>query len=460
MRPNFNALLMKSSLNPKKLSIAALAIVSMLPLPLSAEESIDQRIARLERLMQEMSGELTELKQARDAEAARADSAEAQLQEVKATQDALLAEVADKLGGAEAEGPSLPAGLSLGAYGEHHFNFSETSGGNRSDIHRFVAFLGYEFNDWLSFTSETELEHAFVAPGAGGEVVLEQFYFDMLIDPAFNLRFGRALHPAGIINRLHEPTAFYGVERPSFSANILPSTWSIDGIGAFGSITEWLSYEVYLHAGLDGSALTGGSGIRSGRIKERPGLEDFGVSSRMDILPLGAAGIESDVSWRLGASYSYVGLENSNNGSAAGGNPAEGGVHIISMDTDISYGNFEFRGEWAQLNLTDAEAWATPAETISGWYVQGAYHIIPVGMFSGRWETSNLVGFVRYSDLNPQDEVPSTGTLTPTNNQQEVTFGLSYYPVSNLVFKADYTFVDSDGGNRPNRTDLGIGYAF
>lgn len=426
--------------------------------PAFGQDSVDERIEKLEEMMQSLSSQLSELKAERDAHSQRASSAEAELAEVKATQEALLDELASTSTTAVESGPNLPSGLQIGAYGEHHFNFRE-NGPDQSDIHRFVVFLGYEFNDWISFTSETELEHGFVDSN-DGELILEQFYFDLNIDPRFNLRVGRILHPAGILNRFHEPTTFYGVERAPFAVNVLPSTWSIDGIGAFGSLTDWLSYEAYFHAGLDGSQYNAGSGVRGGRLKERPGLEDFGFSSRLDLQPLIAAGIESAASWRLGGSYSYIGSQNSDQGAA--GNPSEGGVHIFALDTDVTYGDLEFRAEWAQLNLTQVQTLpAGVSDEIYGWYVEAAYHVFPDAWKQGKLKDADFVPFVRYSEYDTQaGAISGGGAVTGANARQEFTLGASFYPVSNVVFKADYTFAENDSNTAGDRIDLGVGYDF
>ncbi|VGO22744.1 porin [Pontiella sulfatireligans] len=143
--------------------------------------------------------------------------------------------------------------LHLGGYGEIHANFQE-GGDDQFDIHRLVMYVGYDFNDWIKLTSETELEHAFVADSDdgsnGGELSVEQLYVDFLLADAVNVRAGRVLAPLGIINQKHEPTLFLGVERPNMEKNIIPSTWSVDGIGIFGYPLSWLSYEAYVVAGL------------------------------------------------------------------------------------------------------------------------------------------------------------------------------------------------------------------
>ena len=71
--------------------------------------------------------------------------------------------------------------FTLGGYGEFHGNFGEGSGGDKADLHRVVLYVGYEFDDWISFNSEIELEHAYVSEGSDGELSFEQAYFDFLI---------------------------------------------------------------------------------------------------------------------------------------------------------------------------------------------------------------------------------------------------------------------------------------
>ena len=458
---------MKLLLNTKSLIITSALTLWVSPF-LYSQTDVDARIERLESMMMAMQQELSTLKAERDTAREQAANAEAKLEEIAATQEAVLAELEERPAGGETvkSGPNLPSGLRIGAYGEHHFGFTNTGTGSQSDVHRFVAFLGYEFADWISFVSETELEHGFVN-GGNGEIVLEQFYMDFNLHPAANVRVGRALHPAGIINRFHEPTSFYGVERPTYSANILPSTYSIDGIGLWGSITEWLSYEAYVHAGLDGSNFKTSDGFRSGRLKERPGLESAGVSGRVDIQPLVAANVEGNVNWRVGASFSSIGVQNTNKGVAT---TADGDISIIALDTDLNIGPVDIRAEWANVDFSNpatlggnGSGLGTIAEEISGWYVEGALHVFPECMKKGKFEQADLVPFVRYSEINLQDEVMAGMTPNLALNTEELTIGVNFYPVSNVVLKADYIFVDNEAGTATsanNKYNFGVGYDF
>jgi hypothetical protein len=129
----------------------------------------------------------------------------------------------------------------VGGYFELHYNnavngrSSETD--DQLDFHRFVLYLSHEFNDWIKFTSELEVEHAFIEGGEdSGEVELEQAYLDFLLHEKFNVRAGVLLMPIGIINQFHEPATFNGVERPFVDKYIIPTTWFDSGLGFFGEI--------------------------------------------------------------------------------------------------------------------------------------------------------------------------------------------------------------------------------
>ena len=129
-------------------------------------------------------------------------------------------------------------GISLGGYGEVHYNNLSADDSDRDleevDIHRFVLFIGKEFNDDLRFVSEFEIEHGGVESDGdplGGEVEIEQAYVEYDVNDNAQVRGGVFLVPTGILNETHEPPTFYGVERNDVENVIIPSTWWEAGIG-------------------------------------------------------------------------------------------------------------------------------------------------------------------------------------------------------------------------------------
>ncbi len=386
-----------------------------------------------------------------------------EIQELKEKVGELAAEI-DRLKDAEPnESPlrgleSALGKLKFGGYGEIHANFTEGTEKDRVDFHRLVLYLGYDFADWITFHSETELEHAFVSDD-DGEVVLEQAYVDFLLSGQLNIRAGRILTPLGIINKKHEPPTFNGVERPSFAVNIIPTTWSSDGVGIFGSLHSSLTYEAYVVGGLDGSMFTATNGIRNGRIKERPSLNEPAVTGRLDYSPFSTAQSHSDQSLRLGTSGYYGGLDNGDEGTNPG---IDGEIGIASADFEYSVHKLDFRGVIAYINIDGArQIGNNVAEEIFGWYLEGAYHFWPEEWKTGRLAKSDATVFLRYDEYDTQHEMPSGIAANPADTRTEWTFGTNFYLTPNLVLKADYQIRDDDSPNNlDDLLNLGIGWAF
>lgn len=391
------------------------------------------------------------------------EAARREVTELRKTVDDLVAEV-EKLKQTDTE-KSSPFGLSeafdelkFGGYGEVHANFTEGSEEDQVDFHRLVLYLGYDFADWIVFHSETELEHAYVNDG-DGEVALEQAYVDFLLTGEFNIRAGRILTPIGIINKKHEPPTFNGVERPSFASRIIPTTWSSDGVGIFGSINPSLTYEAYVVGGLDGSGFSATSGIRGGRIKERPSLNEPAVTGRLDYYPDSINRGTSDQSLRLGAGGYFGGLDNGDQGSNPG---IDGEIAISSADFEYSIRKFDFRGVIAHINIDGArQIGNNVAEEIFGWYLEGAYHWLPEQWKTGKLAKADATVFLRFDKYDTQYEMPSGVSRNPAGDRTDWTFGTNFYLTPNLVLKADYQVRDDDSSSDPDDLfNLGVGWAF
>jgi len=181
------------------------------------------------------------------------------------------------------------------------------------------------------------------------------------------------------------------------------------------------------------------------------------------VKPLLAFGSESETDWRVGASYSHVGAKNANQGRDIG--EVDSSVSIYAFDSEMQWNRFDFRGEYAFLNISNArglnQAFGNDvSENIFGWYLEGAYHLLPDGFGKGKFLESDLVTFLRYGVSHTQENVPGGGAPDKSDNLDEFTVGLAFYPMHKLVLKADYTFVDSETGTQADKIGLGIGYEF
>jgi uncharacterized coiled-coil protein SlyX len=418
----------------------------------SSPLELDKKITEFEKTMSAMQEQLEAMKELRQELQGEIAKDREQLAEITAKIDTLQ----------EEKDPSSFSSFdrfTIGGYGDIHANFNDGGSGDHFDIHRLVLYLGYDFADWIQFHSETEIEHAFVSSGSGGELSLEQAYFDFLLNEYVNVRVGRILTPVGIINRKHEPPSFYGVERPNFSKYIIPTTWSSDGIGIFGSLLDELKYEAYVVAGLNGANFDSTNGIRGGRFKERPSFNDIAFTARLDYFPFMQSESAYLQTLRLGASTYAGGLDNGNSGKDPN---IDGDLQIYATDFEYTIHDFDFRGELAYEKIGGAANFgANTASEIMGWYLEAGYHFWPDSFKTGKLQNSDAAVFVRFEDYDTQYDMPFGVAANPAGDRQEWTMGVNFYPTPNLVLKADYQIRDdATTQHLDNLINLGVGWQF
>ena len=265
--------------------------------------------------------------------------------------------------------------LALGGYGEFHL--TNDDGKTYGDYHRVVLYAGYQFNDWIRLNSEIELEHAKAGKGskktvdgesvqqaADGYVLLEQFSVDLQVTETTAIRLGRTLAPLGIVGPRHEPPLFFGVERPNLEKYILPSTWSVDGAGLVGDLSENISYEIYAVAGIDGGDISKSSGIRNGREASYPGFNSPSITGRADY-----HGIDG---LRIGGAF-YQGSTDAGYKDAASGTD-DGTVAIMSVDFEAEIGSLSLNGIWA-AGSHDGNGNDVLESDFGGYYVTAGYEV-------------------------------------------------------------------------------------
>lgn len=326
----------------------------------------------------------------------------------------------------------------LGGYAEHHYNnFDESN--DKIDAHRFVLFIGHEFNKKVRMFSEFELEHSLAGDGKPGEVELEQAYVEWDYTEGHNLKAGLFLVPVGILNETHEPETFYGVERNNVEKNIIPTTWWETGVMFSGSFAPGWSYDVALHSGLDTTGedadgnVTESLGIRGGRQKSAEAIaNDVAYTARVKYT--GVPGLE----W----SASYQWQEDLSQGL---GDDSLDSATATLFETHVIYetGPFEIRALYAQWDIDAdyADTVAAGRDEQTGWYIEPSYKI-----------TDNFGVFVRMSEWN-------NAAGTPSSDANEVIdYGVNYWLTPRVVFKADYQ--DASDYNDNDSINLGVGWSF
>ncbi len=403
--------------------------------------AVDERLDLEEvwRVVQAQQAQIDALTEALEATKAELEETDAK---VAITGQRLIA-TADYLEEVQAASASSTNGLSIGGYGELHYNNLNADIGsfdlNEFDFHRFVTFFGYEFNDRWRFFSEVEIEHSLVKDtddgSNGGEIEIEQAYIEADLDDNHYAKAGLFLLPVGILNETHEPPTFYGVERNDVENVIVPTTWWEAGIGIGGRYRNGLSWDFAVHSGL-ATPTTGSSAyrVRSGRQKvSHAAGEDLAYSLRLKYT--GVPGLE------LAGT-----LHHQTDASQAGGDGLDAGT-LVELHGIFNRGPFSLRALWAEWNFDGPGIELAGVDEQSGWYVEPSWR---VDTDHGDW------GFyTRFEDLK--------GARTRDRFDQWE-FGINYWPTDGVVLKFDYRDRQHDLASDTDRDfsgiDLGVGYQF
>ncbi|MEE9337366.1 MAG: porin [Methylococcaceae bacterium] len=332
----------------------------------------------------------------------------------------------------------------VGGYGELHYQNRSFEGGKQHkeeiDFHRFVLFVGHEFNDNLRFFSELELEHSIAGDDKNGEIELEQAYLEYDFNDNISAKGGVFLVPVGIMNETHEPGTFYGVERNEVEKFIIPSTWWEAGIGSTYRFDNGLSVDAVVSTGLD---MDNDFYIRGGRQKiSKQKANDPILALRGKYT--GIAGLE------LAATILHqTDMGQSDNSKHEGGVDIGSGTlyeaHAIYSHA-IGPGTFTGKALYSRWEFDINDPSQKTAESQYGWFVEPSYRlptaIGDIGIF-GRFQQ---LDYYKSSEKN--------------FNTWEA--GANWWVHENVVLKANYIYKeDTLNDNKDERGfDLGIGYQF
>ena len=337
-------------------------------------------------------------------------------------------------------------GLYIGGYGQIDMNLKSEEGIHHNaklDVHRLVTFLGYNFNDRVSFVSEIEYEHVV-------EVYVEQAFLNYKLKDNMSLQAGLMLIPMGIQNLYHEPPTYNGVERPNVDKYIVPTTWREMGVGISGNLEEYsINYQAMLVNGFngynDGGVFSGKSGLRSGRQK---GAESY--MTQPDFA--GRLAYYGMPGWNLGASiYSgesetslYNELDLDDASAVASADSSKIGIQMFGFDARYTNGPIQARAQYILADLENTSAYNAYTDkdlgsVMMGYYLEGGYNLL-----ENRDTNNELIAFVRYENYNTHHEVAEGTTANLAYNRTERTLGLMYKIAQGAAFKADYQYLGNE----------------
>ena len=318
---------------------------------------------------------------------------------------------------------------SLGGYGEIHWSTASPPDDERGatnatnvevDIHRYVLFIGHEFNEYLSMNSEVEIEHAFVKDD-NGELEMEQLYLEqnlayLGLENTF-IKYGTVLMPVGITNEMHEPPTFYGVDRNVVEKELNANTWWETGIMLNTALAPGLELTTFGHTGLE----TDGDGdIRDGRGKVFK-QDGTNVAYTFRLKYTGIPGVE------MGIWHNHQ--TDINNIPGAGNIPADLWGGHINMSPSEGFGFRAFGGTW-QLDCPDNHVCATNGrEKIWGAFIEPSYR------FSLGGPLDSSIGIAARAGAwnDKADELQNS-----SNKIRQYDLMVNYWLSPNAVLKVDY----------------------
>ena len=354
----------------------------------------------------------------------------------------------------------------------------------RFDIPHAVIYLGYDFGKGWTMGTEIEFEHGGVGMAyekedeeggeweqeveKGGEVELEQFWIQKSFGHWANIKAGHIVVPVGLNNAYHEPLNFFTVYRPEGENTVLPSTWHQTGISFWGKTKGW-RYELQFLAGLNSDNFT-----NTGWIKKGPGTPTegeiatkYGTALRIDNycikgLRIGLSGYYGHA---IGNSY-----PNNKDGAES---KYKGVVAIGAIDFTYNDYNWIVRGQADYGYLSDAKQLKYFTNRLNGlspfhhsafvsknafaYGIEAGYNVFSQ-IEKLRQDNQKLYLFGRYEHYNPYAS-KTKNTSYDYTNVQRMAVGINYYPVKQIVVKAEYShrFLKSQYNNEP-AINIGVAY--
>ena len=354
----------------------------------------------------------------------------------------------------------------------------------RFDIPHAVIYLGYDFGKGWTMGTEIEFEHGGVGMAyekedeeggeweqeveKGGEVELEQFWIQKSFGRWANIKAGHIVVPVGLNNAYHEPLNFFTVYRPEGENTVLPSTWHQTGISFRGKTKGW-RYELQFLAGLNSDNFTNTGWINKGPGTPTEGeiATKYGTALRIDNycikgLRIGLSGYYGHA---IGNSY-----PNNKDGAES---KYKGVVAIGAIDFTYNNYNWIVRGQADYGYLSDAKQLKYFTNRLNGlspfhhsafvsknafaYGIEAGYNVFSQ-IEKLRQSNQKMYLFGRYEHYNPYAS-KTKNTSYDYTNVQRMAVGINYYPVKQIVVKAEYShrFLKSQYNNEP-AINIGVAY--
>jgi hypothetical protein len=387
----------------------------------------------------------------------------------------------------------------LGGYGEaigqrmfysdnvQRYSYPESNKDNshgRFDLPHVVVYMAYDFGKGWKFSSEIEFEHGGAGSTyeiereetgeyeteveKGGEVAMEQFWIEKEFSNKAHLRLGHLIIPIGLTNQYHFPTDFLTVLRPEEESAILPCAWHQTGISFWGEAGKW-RYEALLTSGLDAERFNNANWIQGGATSPYEFEIGNSYAGAMRVDNYSIPGLRIGFSGYFGYSalnsLKWDRYKNSN---------VEGELAIATLDAvykahrvmargNVIYGHLNDSRSISGINKKLPAASPSPRTDVASdalsYYVEAGYDVLP---FFRKTKSGNekLYVFGHYGLYDSMYKTAEGITPKGWSKKQIISGGINYYPLKEIVVKAEYSFrkFDAPYNNEPT-VSLGIAYS-
>jgi hypothetical protein len=391
--------------------------------------------------------------------------------------------------------------LTIGGYGEavytrsfysdNMFRYSypdrykNADGYGRVDLPHVVINIGYDFGHGWTMGSEIEFEHGGNEVAVeieaeetgefeheierGGEVALEQFWLQKSFCKALNIRMGHIIVPVGQTNYAHLPTQFFTCYRPEGEFTIMPNTWHETGISIWGRVGKW-RYEAVVVPGLNSNMFNNANWVKNGAASPY----EFKVANKL----AGALRIDnySIKNLHIGVS-GYIGNSFNNDivtNEADKYKNVKGTVLIGTAEFDYRAAGFVVRGNFDYGHLNDAaiistynknnnhQSFSPYPRSLVGEEAVAVGGEVAYDIFHSMRRTGErqLFVFGRYDYYDSYIPYDGAITMYDWTERHVVTAGLNYYPIKQVVIKAEFSerFLKAKYNNEP-MVSVGVAYS-
>lgn len=339
---------------------------------------------------------------------------------------------------------------------EVYRNIQDTNPERRAttDLERVVLEFAYDYNPQWQIEIELEYEHGGTGAAleydgfeefgefeteieAGGEIIVEKLQAKYTANEHFTVKMGHIFVPVGLGTDLHKPGQYFSTQRSWSEATLIPQVWHETGINL---ISKWNNFtaQTLITTGLNSEYFRTYNWVATGHQKrfEQVNADDLALTLRVDY---------GDIKAGKGVGFSFYTGNTSGNRNNSTKVDGDGKLNIFGLHGAYSYENWLVRGQYLFGTLDDSQAITNANKTTPGLkpgnfaqlgseaessFVELSYN--SQSMFN---LSKPLYIYSTYEYANPIKKVEQ-GNATDRFNKQSIALGVNYFPVDNIVLKA------------------------